>query len=261
MSLKDILAIDTNPVGEKIIYDIGAAQDSPYAPVYLSIEKWTRFLLFYRYIEKFVAALGISVSLPAVNYCLSKKDRKVEVDKYVTQWQSGEFAKRLFIQVMTKCNWKYSIMTYKGEVLTELSVTQTSELEEWRSIVKLTEKMKKTLQSDYCNGKYYIFWNYYLGWYLQFRERNPRKVELAFMEGDKKIDELLKKICNPLCIRFEEDFCMLDGNKYLLGLFEGMNSSHEVNFRMMDYLFLVRIIVLDKLLEHAGKIFEKEEKM
>ena len=75
--------------------------------------------------------------------------------------------------------------------------------------------------------------------------------------------ELLKEICRPLCIKFEEDFCMLDAGKYLLGLFEGWNGDGAVNFRMMNSLFFIRIAVLDKLLEYAMELFKmnKEDKM
>lgn len=263
MNLEDILAIDTTPIDEEMICDISKERTYAYASSRLSIEKWVRFLLLYRYIEKFVATMNMSLSLPDVKYCLSKKDKDVDAEKYIMLWHKGEFARKLFIQIMTECNWQYRIMAYKGRTLTRLPETAPCKLEEWKSAAKLTRKMKKCIQPYRSDAKYYIFWNYNLGWYLQFRKQNPRKVKLAFSEGDKKIEELLKEICRPLCIKFGEDFCMLDAGKYLLGLFEGRNGNYDVDFRMMNSLFFIRIVALDKLLEYARELFkmEKEGKM
>ena len=263
MNLEDILAIDTTPIDEGMVYDISKIWVSTYVSSHLSVEKWVRFLLLYRYIEKFIADMNIAVSLPVVNYCLSGKDKSVNIENYIIQWYSGEFAGKIFTQVMTECNWQYRIMVYKEKVLTRLPDTEPCQLGEWKSAAKLVRKMKKILKPNRSNAKYYIFWNYNLGWYLQFRKQNYRKVKLAFSEGDKKIEELLKEICRPLCIKFEEDFCMLDAGKYLLGLFEGWNGDGAVNFRMMNSLFFIRIAVLDKLLEYAMELFKmnKEDKM
>lgn len=263
MNLKDILAINTSPIDEVVIYGICKEWTRPYASSRLSVEKWVCFLLLYRYIEKFVATMNMPISLPDVKYCLSKQNKDVYVDNYIMRWQKGEFARKLFIQIMTECNWQYRIMAYKGKTLTRLPETAPCKLEEWKSAAKLIRKMKKCIQPYQSDAKYYIFWNYNLGWYLQFRKQNPRKIKLAFSEGDKKIEELLKEICRPLCIKFEEDFCMLDAGKYLLGLFEGRNGNFDVNFQIMNSLFFVRIVVLDKLLEYAMELFKikKEEKM
>lgn len=263
MNLEDILAIDTTPIDEEVICDISTSWTYTYESSRLSIKKWVYFLLLYRYIEKFVSTMNMSISLPDVKYCLSKKDKDVNAEKYITRWREGEFARKIFIQIMTECNWQYRIMAYKGKALTRLPETAPCKLEEWKSAAKLTRKMKKCIQPYRSDAKYYIFWNYNLGWYLQFRKQNYRKVKLAFSEGDKKIEELLKEICRPLCIKFEEDFCMLDAGKYLLGLFEGWNGDGDVNFRMMNSLFFIRIVVLDKLLEYAMELFKmnKEDKM
>ena len=259
MNLEDILAIDTTPIDEEMVYDIGKIWGSTYASSHLSVEKWVRFLLLYRYIEKFIADMDIAVSLPTVNYCLSGKDESENIKNYIMQRYSGEFAEKIFTQVMTECNWQYRIMAYKGKALTRLPETEPCQLGEWKSAAKLVRKMKKSLKPNCSNAKYYIFWNYGLGWYLQFRKCNPRKVELAFSEGDKKIEELLKEICRPLCIKFGKDFGMLDAGRYLLGLFEGWNGDGNVNFRMMNSLFFIRIVVLDKLLEHAMELFKMED--
>lgn len=263
MNLEDILAIDTTPIDEGVICDISKEWTYAYASSRLSIKKWVCFLLLYRYIEKFVLTMNMSVSLPEVKYCLSKKDKDVNAEKYFTHWQKGEFARKLFIRIMTECNWQYRIMAYKGRTLTRLPETAPCKLDEWRSAAKLIRKMKKYIQPSRGDAKYYIFWNYNLGWYLQFRKQNPRKVKQVFSKGDKKIEELLKEICRPLCIKFEEDFCMLDAGKYLLGLFEGQNSKGDVDFRMINCLFFIRIVVLDKLLKYAMELFsmEKEDKM
>lgn len=263
MNLEDILDIDTTPIDEEAICNISKARTYAYESMYVSIDKWVRFLLLYRYIDKFVADMNMPVLLPDVKYCLSKEDKDVNAEKYIMRWQKGEFARKFFIQIMMECNWQYRIMVYKGSVLTRLPETEPCKLEEWKSAAKLIRKMKKCIQPYRSDAKYYIFWNYNLGWYLQFRKQNSRKVRLAFSEGDKKIEELLKEICRPLCIKFEEDFCMLDAGKYLLGLFEGQDGKGEVNFRMINYLFFIRIIVLDKLLEYAMELFnmEKEDKM
>lgn len=263
MNLEDILAIDTTPIDEEVICDISTAWTYTYESSRLSIERWVCFLLLYRYIEKFVSTMNMSISLPDVKYCLSKKDKDVNVEKYFTHWQKGEFARKLFIRIMTECNWQYRIMAYKGRTLTRLPETAPCKLDEWKSAAKLIGKMKKCIQPSRSDAKYYIFWNYNLGWYLQFRKQNPRKVKLAFLKGDKKVVELLKEICRPLCITFEEDFCMLDAGKYLLGVFEGRNSKGDVDFRMINCLFFIRIAVLDKLLEYAKELFsmEKEVKM
>lgn len=257
MNLEDILAIDTTPIDEEMVCDISKGWTYAYETSRLPIEKWVRFLLLYRYIEKFVSTMNMSISLPDVKYCLSKKDKDVNAEKYIMQWQKGEFARKLFVQIMTECNWQYRIMAYKGGTLTRLPETAPCKLEEWKSAAKLIRKMKKCIQPSRSDAKYYIFWNYNLGWYLQFRKQNLRKVKLTFSEGDKKIEELLKEICRPLCITFEEDFCMLDAGKYLLGLFEGRNSNGDVNFRMMNSLFFIRIVVLDKLLEYAMELLNK----
>ena len=120
--------------------------------------------------------------------------------------------------------------------------------------------MKKIIKPGRSDIKYHIFWNYHLAWYLQFRQRNPRKVELIFLEGDKKIMELLEEISSPLNIKMEEDFFMLDADKYLLGIMEGWFGQQKINFQTINYLFLIRIIVLDKLLKYARELLEKEEK-
>lgn len=127
-------------------------------------------------------------------------------------------------------------------------------------MVKLARKMKKIIKPGRSDTKYHIFWNYQLAWYLQFRQRNPRKVELIFLEGDKKIMELLEEISSPLNIKMEEDFFMLDADKYLLGIMEGWFGQQKINFQTINYLFLIRIIVLDKLLKYARELLEKEEK-
>ena len=263
MNLEDILAIDTTPIDEELICDISKEWTYAYASSCLSIEKWVRFLLLYRYIEKFIAAMNMPISLPDVKYCLSKKDKNVNAEKYIMQWQKGDFSRKLFTQIMMECNWQYRIMAYKGKALIRLPETAPCKMEEWKSAAKLIRKMKKCIQPYRSDAKYYIFWNYNLGWYLQFRKQNPRKVKLAFQEGDKKIEELLKEICSPLCIKFGEDFCMLDAGKYLLGLFEGRSGKVDVNFRMINSLFFIRIAVLDKLLEYAMELFnmEKEDKV
>ncbi len=263
MNLEDILAIDTTPIDEDVICDISKTWTCTYESSSLSIKKWVCFLLLYRYIEKFASTINMSISLPNVKYCLSQNDKDVNADKYFIHWQKGEFARKLFIQIMAECNWQYRIMAYKGRTLTRLPETAPCKLEEWKSAAKLIRKMKKCIQPSRSDAKYYIFWNYNLGWYLQFRKQNPRKIKLIFSEGDKKIEELLKEICKPLCIKFREDFCMLDAGKYLLGLFEGRNSNGDVDFRMINCLFFIRIVVLDKLLECAMELFnmEKEEKM
>ena len=263
MNLEDILAIDTTPIDEGVVCNISKEWTYTYAISRLSIEKWVRFLLLYRYIEKFVVDMDMSVSLPIVKYCPSEKDKDVNTEKYLLQWQKGEFARNLFIRIMTECNWQYRIMTYKGSTLTRLPETAPCKLDEWKSAAKLIRKMKKCIQPYHGDAKYYIFWNYNLGWYLQFRKQNPRKIKLAFSDGDKKIGELLKEISRPFCIKFKENFCMLDAGKYLLGLFEGRNSNGDVDFRMINCLFFIRIVVLDKLLEYAMQLFnmEKEDKM
>lgn len=256
MSLEDILAIDTCPVDEEIICGINKVPPSYYSSSSLSIESWVRFLLFYRYIEKFILTMEVSVSLPDINYCLSKKDKRVDVKEYVAGWQSGDFVKGILTQVMAECNWQYRIVSYNGKSWIRIPETGTCKSSEWKSVVKLARKMKKSLKPNRYDVKYHIFWNYHLAWYLQFRQRNPRKVKLVFSKGDKKIDELLKKINNPLCIRFEGDFFMLDADKYLFGVIEGWSGQQKINFQMMDYLFLIRIIVLDKLLRYAKELFE-----
>ncbi len=263
MNLEDILAIDTTPIDEDVICDISKEWTYTYASSRLPIKKWVRFLLLYRYIEKFVSTMNMSTSLPEVKYCLSKKDKDINAEKYFMNWQKGEFASKLFIQIMTECNWQYRIMAYKGRALTRVRETAPCKLDEWKSAAKLIRKMKKCIQPSRSNAKYYIFWNYNLGWYLQFRKQNPRKIKLAFSDGDKKIGELLKEISRPFCIKFKENFCMLDAGKYLLGLFEGRNSNGDVDFRMINCLFFIRIVVLDKLLEYAMQLFnmEKEDKM
>lgn len=262
MSLKDILAIDTCPVDEEIICGINKVPPSYYSSSSLSIESWVRFLLFYRYIEKFILTMEVSVSLPDINYCLSKNDKSVNAEKYVVGWQSGDFARELFTQVMIECNWQYRIVSYNGKSWIRIPETGICKSADWKSVVKLARKMKKTLKPNRCDIRYHIFWNNHLAWYLQFRQRNPRKVKLVFPEGDKKIEELLEKIGNPLCIKLEEDFFMLDAGKYLFGLMEGWSNKQKINFQMMNYLFLIRIIVLDKLLKYAKGLFEveKEEK-
>lgn len=72
MNLKDILAINTSPIDEVVIYGICKEWTRPYASSRLSVEKWVCFLLLYRYIEKFVATMNMPISLPDVKYCLSK---------------------------------------------------------------------------------------------------------------------------------------------------------------------------------------------
>lgn len=262
MNLEDIFAINTSPVDEEIICGINKAPYSYYLSSCLPIENWVRFLLFYRYIEKFIISMKISVSLPDINYCLSKKDKSVDAEKYVIGWRSGDFARELFTQVMAECNWQYRIVSYNGKSWIRTPESGICKSAEWKSVVKMARKIKRTLKPNRSDVKYHIFWNYHLAWYLQFRQRNPRKVKLVFGEGDKKIEELLEKIGNPLCIKFEEDFFMLDAEKYLLGLMEGWSGQQKMNFQMMDYLFLIRIIVLDKLLKYAKELFEveKEEK-
>lgn len=265
MKLEDILAIDTSPIDEDVIYDISKEWTCrySYAPSCLPIKKWVCFLLLYRYIEKFVSAMNMSISLPEVKYCLSKKDKDVNADEYFINWQKGEFARKLFIRIMAECNWQYRTMAYEERTLTRMPETAPCNLDEWESAAKMVRKMNKCINPSRSDAKYHIFWNYNLGWYLQFRKQNARKVKLAFSKGDKKIEELLKEICRPLCIRFDEDFCMLDAGKYLLGLFEGRNSKGDVDFRMMNCLFFIRIVMLDKLLEYAMELFsmEKEDKM
>lgn len=261
MNLEDILAINTTPIDGEMICDISKAWTYAYESSRLPIEKWVRFLLLYRYMEKFVASMDMSASLPSVQYCLSKNDIDVNAEKYIMRWQKGEFARTLFIHIMTECNWQYRIMAYNGRNLTRLPETAPCQLEEWKSAAKLIGKMKKCIQPSHSDVKYYVFWNYNLGWYLQFRKQNPRKIKLAFSKGDKKIEELLKEICRPLCLKFEEDFCMLDTGKYLLGLFEGGISNNDVSFRMMNSLFFIRIVVLDKLLEYAMELFKMEDKV
>ncbi len=261
MNLENILAVDTNPVDEEII--CGINKGAPYySSSYLSMENWVRFILFYRYIKMFIISMEVSVSLPDINYCLSKKDKSVEVEKYIAGWQSGDFARELFTQVMAECSWQYKAVSYNGKSWIRTPETGVCKSAEWKSVVKLAKKMKKTLKPNRGDTKYHIFWNYHLAWYLQFRQRNPRKVQLVFSEGDKKIEELLEKIGNPLCIKVEEDLFMLDAGKYLLGLMEGWSGQQKMDFQMMDYLFLIRIIVLDKLLKCAKELFEleKEEK-
>ncbi|MCH5248334.1 MAG: hypothetical protein J1E98_00305 [Lachnospiraceae bacterium] len=263
MSLEDILAIDACPVDEEILCDISdavASHFSHYSCYGLSREKWVRFLLFYRYIEKFILAMEIPVSLPVINYCLSKKEGSVSIEKYVEGGQSGDFARGIFTQVMTECGWQYRIVEYNGQSWVRTAETGICKSAEWKSVVKLARKMKKIIKPGRSDTKYHIFWNYQLAWYLQFRQRNPRKVELVFLEGDKKIMELLDQIGSPMNIRFEENLCMLDADKYLLGVMEGYFNGHKVNFWTVKYLFLLRIVVLDKLLKYAGKLFEKEEK-
>ncbi len=262
MNLEDILAIDTSPVDEEIICGINKI-NSFYSSSYLLIENWVRFILFYQYLKKFFISMEVSVSLPDINYCLSKEDGNVEVEKYIKGWQSGDFASGLFTQVMAECNWQYRTVSYNGKSWIRTPETGVCKSAEWKSVVKLARKMKETLKPNRRDTKYHIFWNYHLAWYLQFRRRNPRKVQLFFSEGDKKIEELLEKIGNPLCIKIEEDLFMLDGGKYLLGLMEGWSGQQRMDFQKMDYLFLIRIIVLDKLLKFAQKLFglEKEDKM
>ena len=65
MNLEDILAIDTTPIDEGMVYDISKIWVSTYVSSHLSVEKWVRFLLLYRYIEKFIADMNIAVSLPS----------------------------------------------------------------------------------------------------------------------------------------------------------------------------------------------------
>lgn len=261
MSLEDILAIDTCPVDEEILSDINKVPSSSYySSSCLSVEKWVRFLLFYRYIEKFIPAMEVSVSLPDINYCLSKRNEPVDIEKYVEGWQSGEFSKGIFTQVMTECNWQYRIVEYNGQSWVRIPETGECKAAEWKSVVKLARKMRKNLKPNRNNVKYHIFWSYHLAWYLQFRQRNPQKVELFFSKGDRKIVELLDKIGSPMNFNFEEDFYMLDADKYLLGVIDGYINWQKIDFRMMDYLFLIRVIVLDKLLKYAGELFEKEEK-
>lgn len=262
MSLEDILAIETCPVDEEILCEINKAPSpSDYFSTYLSVEKWVRFLLFYRYIEKFIPAMEISISLPSINYCLSKKSGSVDIEKYVEGWKSGDFAKGLFTQVMTECSWQYRIVEYNGQSWVWLPETGICNTAEWKSVVKLASKMEKNLKPDRDDVKYHIFWNYHLAWYLQFRQNNPRKVELVFSEGDRKIVELLDKIGNPMNVRLEGDFFMLDEDKFLLGVVEGyLNWNKKMDFYVMNYLFLIRVIVLDKLLKYASVLFEKEEK-
>lgn len=260
MSLEDILAIDTSPVDEEIIHSINETENSYGLSSCLSIENWVRSILFYRYIRKFAAFTDIFISLPAVRYCLSKKEKEVNVERYVAGWRSGNFARGLFTQVMTECNWQYMLVTYNGKNWRRMPETGSCRATEWKSALKLAKKMRKIIKPNYHNANYYIFWNYHLAWYLEFRKCNLQKVKKAFSEGDEKIEELLGKICSPLCIGFEENFYMLDTDKCLLGLFEGKDGGKEINFRMMDYLFLIRIVVLDKLLKYARELFEKEEK-
>ena len=257
MSLEDILTIDTCPVDEEILHGVTEVASSNYTPEYLSVEQWVHFLLFYRYIEKFVAVMEVSISLPAVNYCLSKEDGSVKVGEYVAGWRTGDFARGLFIQVMAECNWQYSVVTYTGEEWMAMPETETCKSAEWKSVVRLAVKMKETLQPDYHNAKYHIYWNYHLAWYLQFKKRYPQKIKMVFSEGDKKIEELLKKTGSPLCM--EEDFHMLDEDKYLLGLIEGGSGKQCVNFKMLDYMILIRLVVLDRLLKYARELFEAEK--
>lgn len=261
MSLDDILTIDTCPVDEEILCDINKVPSSSYySSSYLSVEKWVRFLLFYRYFEKFIPAMEVSVSLPGINYCLSKGSDPVDIEKYVKGWQSGGFAKGIFTQVMTECGWQYRIVEYNGQSWVRTAETEICKSAEWKSVVKLARKMKKIIKPGRSDIKYHIFWNDQLAWYLQFRQRNPRKVELVFSEGDKKIMGLLAQIDSPMNIGFDEGFCMLDADKYLLGVMEGYSNGHKINFGTVEYLFPLRIVVLDKLLKCAGKLFEKEEK-
>lgn len=263
MSLEDILAIDMYPFDEEILCDISDAaawSSSYYSYCGLSREKWVRFLLFYRYIEKFILVMEIPVSLPVINYCLSKKEGSVSIEKYFEGCQSGDFAKGIFTQVMAECGWQYRIVEYNGQSWVRTAETEICKSAEWKSVVKLARKMKKIIKPGSSDIKYHIFWNDQLAWYLQFRQRNPRKVELVFSEGDKKIMEILDKIGSPMNIRFEEDFYMLDADKYLLGVMEGYYNGRKINFWTVGYLFPLRIVVLDKLLKYAGKLFQKEEK-
>ena len=123
MNLDDILAIDMTPIDEEVICDISKEWTYAYASSRLSIKNWVRFLLLYRYIEKFVASMNMSISLPEVKYCLAEKDKYVNAEKYIMRWQKGEFARKLFVQIMTECNWQYRIMAYKGSALTRLPET------------------------------------------------------------------------------------------------------------------------------------------
>lgn len=262
MNLEDILAIETCPVDEEIICGINKVSNYYSSSSSLSIENWVHFLLFYRYLEKFFPTMEVSVSLPCINYYLLKKDKTVDAEKYVIGWRSGDFAKGLFTQVMARCDWQYRIAEYNGQSWVRNPETGVCKSAEWKSMVKLARKMKKILKLRQDDTKYHIFWNHHVAWYLQFRERNPRKVKLLFSEGDKKILKLLENISNPLCKGYEESFFMLDADKYLLGLIEGWLNQQKINFQLMNYLFLIRIIVLDKLLKCAQEIFEtqKEER-
>lgn len=262
MNLEDILAVETCPVDEEIICGISKVSTFHSASSDLSIENWVHFLLFYRYLEKYCPTMGVSVSLSAINYCLSKNHKTVDAEKYVIGWNSGDFAKRLFTQVMAECDWQYRITEYNGQSWIRNPETGICKSADWKSMVKLARKMKKVLKLNRNDIKYHIFWNHHLAWYLQFRECNPRKVQLLFSEGDKKILKLLENINHPLCKGYEENFFMLDADKYLLGLIEGWCNRQKINFQLMNYLFLIRIIVLDKLLKCAQEIFgtQKEEK-
>ena len=170
-----------------MVYDISKIWVSTYVSSHLSVEKWVRFLLLYRYIEKFIADMNIAVSLPVVNYCLSGKDKSVNIENYIMQWYSGEFAGKIFTQVMTECNWQYRIMVYKEKVLTRLPDTEPCQLGEWKSAAKLVRKMKKILKPNRSNAKYYIFWNYNLDGICSSGNKTTGKSSWLFRKGIKKL--------------------------------------------------------------------------
>jgi hypothetical protein len=252
MELEEILRLDRYP------FDYGAmGEELDRETEETALVESAHFVLFLRYMERFVSRFSCHIPVPRWNCYMAK------TSKYMfchgadgSNKPRSQIMEEFFEDIMDCCGWSVKSIRLTGEgELPEFSPGESSVCQEWERIFSYMPGFLELKKQGYWNIKVTVCQNRAIYDYYDFCRKNEDLVKEKFSDAAEVIERILRRMADPFALGLEQKTSCYENQKYIVGFFEAYHSDMHVSILDMDYNFMVQILILHMLINCAERRF------
>lgn len=223
------------------------------------LEEETHFVLFLRYMDRFISQCGFQVPVPVWNSYIRKKGIHVYFDStgqdlFVSS--KRKVMTELLRNIMVCCGWGIgSIRLKETGQFPELFPAGIVSIQEWERIFSYMPGFHKLGKQGFREITVTVCWNRALYDYHEFSQKNEGLIRKQFPDAAEVIVRILKKTADPFALGLDGAMSCFKDQKYIMGFFEANHPDMTVSILDMDYNFMVQILILHMLVSCAENQF------
>ncbi len=259
MELEEILRLDRYP------FDYGAMGEELERMTEDSLfEEEAHFVLFLRYMHRFISQYGFQVPVPVWNSYVGKEGRRIFCKSTMKSGfisSKRQIMTNLLYNIMACCGWGIgSIQLNEPGQFPELFPDGAVSLQEWERMFSCMPGFSKLKEQGFSDITVTVCWNRELYDYHEFSQKNVELIKKQFFDAEEAIAGILRKTADPFALGLEESMSCFKDQKYIMGFFEANHRDTMVSILDMDYNFMVQILILHMLVGCAENQFGYRQK-